>query len=202
MKLRSILLLVGLAATANAFCSTGLPEVVNASACDSGNCGAADVFGGSMPITWPRVSNNRVMIRYCFYDQDTDRRTRQLVWNAMNAWMGALGKRNKENGHAIEFYEERDKNNKPYHCADETNPNAPWNYHVPTGTLSIFWRGEDGKNPHPEPYSHATIGYKSNPRPFDELQLVIGTDHPPWTITHEVGVIGLLSLAIPLIRSS
>jgi hypothetical protein len=200
MKLCSILLLVGVATSANAFCATDFPEVVNASACDSGNCAAADVFGGKDPVIWARTFANMVAIRYCFYDTYTDVRSRKVVWDAMDAWMGALGgERNKENGHAIQFREEVNPHtNKPLHCADETNPNAPWNPRIRPGALCIYFRGADGKNPHPEPYSYATIGHMSNPAPFD-LYLSLGTNHMPWAITHEVGIIGPLNGARPLI---
>ncbi|KAF2661064.1 hypothetical protein K491DRAFT_711314 [Lophiostoma macrostomum CBS 122681] len=193
MKLCSVLLLAGIATSVNAFCNSTLPSAVNASACDSGTCGAADVFGGKdVPIVWPRVSNNKVAIRYCFYDTDTDKRLRSLVRGAMDVWMGALGERKKDNGHAIEFYEHTDKDNKPYHCVDESNPSRPWNTNLQTDTVAILWRGADGINPQPVPASSATLGCLKKPNPF-VLNLVVGTSHTLWEITHELGhVLGMV----------
>ncbi|KAF2451613.1 zincin [Karstenula rhodostoma CBS 690.94] len=93
-------------------------------------------YGGPRP--WPRNSENKVVIQYCFQTPDVrDKIGQQFREFGIDEWMRALGgAASSATGHGLVFEETLDVNGRPFSCK---YPDGSWNQKVDKNAVMIGW---------------------------------------------------------------
>ncbi|CAN9111940.1 unnamed protein product [Alternaria alternata] len=102
--------------------------------------GATDMFAGPTgraPVRWPRNSDNKAVIPYCY---QTEKVKDVLVDQQAPSYLGPAG---KEAGHAISFEEQLNREGKPIYCTPDSKAPDDWNSALPHATLAIYWGGDE-----------------------------------------------------------
>ncbi|CAN9221795.1 unnamed protein product [Alternaria alternata] len=145
--------------------------------------GATDMFAGPVgraPVRWPRNSDNKAVIPYCYQTEEVKD---VLVDQQAPSYLGPAG---KEAGHAISFEEQLNSEGKPIYCTPDSKAPDEWNSALPHATLAIYWGGD-------EMGWSASVGLQPNQETPWANQLHIGDGECLHCVLHELGhVMGMV----------
>jgi hypothetical protein len=85
--------------------------------------------------TWPRGTDGRCTITYCYNNYAMKERFQDYVGEAVKLWTDALGEPDSDGGHCVDLKEFTLPNGKSEFCRDEVEV---WHDHVPAETPALF----------------------------------------------------------------
>ncbi|KAG9191721.1 hypothetical protein G6011_10455 [Alternaria panax] len=151
--------------------------------------GATDMFAGPVgkaPVRWPRNSENKVVIPYCYHTQEARETVLPILHIAIETWMSYLGVASKEAGHAISFKEHSTSDGEPIYCTPDREKSDEWNSALPHETLAIFWGGD-------KMGWSADVGLQPSQETPWENRLYVGDENCFHCAIHELGhVMGMI----------
>ncbi|KAL1801677.1 hypothetical protein ACET3X_002019 [Alternaria dauci] len=125
--------------------------------------GATDAWDAKPgPIPWPRNSENKVVIPYCFTQEWDRRNIRHITESGMDKWIEYLGgTAGADSGHAISFQERLDSQGNPMYCAPVKKYRDGWNAGIPYDTVAIEFMDGGGWG--------GSVGLTRNGKPWQNL---------------------------------
>ncbi|KAJ4301373.1 hypothetical protein N0V90_003465 [Kalmusia sp. IMI 367209] len=150
--------------------------------------GSADLLGMQQyggPRPWPRNSENKVVIQYCFEFASTRQKLQShFKVEGIDAWLKMLGPASPETGHGLEFEETLDEHGNPLYCYDSNGvgPGNNWNPQLSFNTLVIVWSHAAGFS------GSSTIGFVQEipPVPY-AMKIMFGEGNTDPIMVHEIG---------------
>lgn len=159
-------------------------QAIQEGSIDPGAFGTATLFWTKYgPKPWPRGSDNKITIPYCYKDANSRSRLLGTIEFAAAKWKEALGGvASKRAGHGIVF-KEAVENGVPLYCFSPRASNGHnWNDKIPFETVYLDWSDQRSG-------VGATVGLiedEEDPEPWP-MGLLAGPGAAPIDYVHELG---------------